>query len=81
MHPFAVRADPGGAIAHPPRIFRKTGWTDGKTTGTGPAEGKSFLAAMAGMVLIPATAWFFATIFRSHAGSLWGQVLQSWLRT
>jgi hypothetical protein len=70
MNPFTVWTDPGGAIAHPPSIFSKAGWTDGKTTGAGPAKGKGFLTAMAGMVLIPAAAWSFTRNFSAHFGGL-----------
>ena len=56
MNTLAVRADPGGAVADPPLVFREAVRADGKTAGTAPAEGKFVPAAMTGVVFpAPAT--------------------------
>jgi len=46
MHPFAIRADPGGTITDTPFIFSKTLRADLKPTGAAPAKGFFFFAAM-----------------------------------
>ena len=50
MHPFAVRADPGGAVAHAPLVFLEALRADLEAADAVPAEGLFLLAAVAAKV-------------------------------
>ena len=64
MHPFAVRADPGGAVAHAPLVLLEAFRADLEAAGAVPAEGLFLFAAVAAK-LLPATA-AFALVLVGH---------------
>ena len=57
MHPLAVRADPGGAVAHAPLVLLEALRADLEAAGAVPAEGLLLFAAVAAK-LLPAPAAF-----------------------
>ena len=65
MHPLAVRADPGGAVAHAPLVLLEAFRADLEAAGAVPAEGLLLFAAMAAKFL-PAPAAAFALVLVGH---------------
>ena len=65
MHPFAVRAEPGGAVAHAPLVLLEAFRADLEAAGAVPAEGFLLFAAVAAKFL-PAAAAAFALVLVGH---------------
>ena len=65
MHPFAVRADPGGAVAHAPFVLLKAFRADLEAAGAVPAEGLFLFAAVAAK-LLPAAAAALTLVLVGH---------------
>ena len=65
MHPLAVRADPGGAVAHAPLVFLEAFRADLEAAGAVPAEGFLLFAAVAAK-LLPAPAAASALVLVGH---------------
>ena len=65
MHPLAVRADPGGAVAHAPLVLLEAFRADLEAAGAVPAEGLVLVAAVAAKFL-PAAAATFALVLVGH---------------
>ena len=55
MNPFAVRTDPGRAVADAPFVFGKAFRADFKTTGATPAKGLFLFATVTGVAVSAAT--------------------------
>jgi hypothetical protein len=55
VDPFAIRADPGGAVGDTPFIFGKTFRADFKAAGAAPAEWFFLFTAMTGIPLFSTT--------------------------
>ena len=65
MHPFAVRADPGGAVAHAPLVLLEAFRADLEAAGAVPTEGLFLFAAVAAKFL-PAAATAFTVVLFAH---------------
>jgi len=78
VHPLAVRADPGGAVAHAPFVFLETIRADLKAAAATPAEGFFLFAAVATKLFFPpATTRRFGGLLFHHALSSGGRSSRS----
>ncbi len=62
MNPLTIRTNPGRTIGNTPLVLGKAGWTDFKTAGTAPAEGKLLFTAVAGVTLLLSTSSSFGFV-------------------
>jgi hypothetical protein len=67
MDTLAVWANPRGAVAHAPRVFRKAGRTDSKTAEAGVAERCFLLTAVTDAVGAASSTAFAAGICPAHS--------------